>query len=385
MMHFLVLVISSVASAVSQTSPDTTYSGYLVDGYCFGLVRAGATALDGSNPIKNPSEHTVHCLASPSNCRPAYYLAGKNEVTGDYDIMFRLDEFGNERASALLEKYRVERDSNPRYRQGSFTVTATGVSDAPNNFLRFAQLTECNPGGSRHCDTNCSSAGNGCNVTGLSDLNLELAPPALLWGHVLCMLIGWGCLLPAGVLWARNLRISEKKVCGSPIWFQGHWILQSVGWLFQLIGFIFIFALKGPVFSSPHEILGLCVVIVGSLQPVNAQLRRLSCVGHPTAGKEKNTGRLLWEVLHKGSGYAAVIGGAINIVLGIFYARSIGFVGALITIAIVVATLSLGSMLIFTVVTELGHCFKKAEEKTMTDAEDPQHSCTASTDEDKKI
>merc|ERR1711870_114229 len=91
----------------------------------------------------------------------------------------------------------------------------------------------------------------------------------------------------------------------------------------------------------------------------NAQLRRLACVGHPTPGKDKSMGRFLWEVLHKGSGYAAVIGGAINVVLGIFYARSIGFVGALITIAIVVAALSLGSMLFFTVFTELRHCFEK--------------------------
>lgn len=373
-MRFLVLVVSSVVLGASQPSPDTTYSGYLVDEYCFGLVRAGGTAVDGSNPIQNPSEHTVHCLATPSVCRPAYYLAGKNEATGEYDVKFRLDEFGNERALALLERYRLETDSNPRYRQGFFTVTATGVSDGTDNFLKFAQLTECNPGGSPQCDTNCSSTGNGCNVAGMSDLKLELAPPALLWGHVLCMLIGWGCLLPAGVLWARNLRNSPKKACGSPIWFQGHWILQSLGWLFQLLGFIFIFALKGPVFSSPHEILGLCVVIVGSLQPVNAQLRRLPCVGHPTPGKEKDRGRLLWEVLHKGSGYAAVIGGALNIVLGIFYARDIGFVGALITIAIIVATLSLGSMLIFTVLTEFRHCFTKDEEKTVTDAEDPQRS-----------
>lgn len=104
----------------------------------------------------------------------------------------------------------------------------------------------------------------------------------------------------------------------------------------QLVGFAAIVAHKTGVkhFSAPHEIIGLIVVIVGSLQPLNAQLRHLPFVGHPSPEGERTLGRKVWEVMHRGLGYLAVFGGVLNVCLGIYYAWSLKFDGGLISFAI---------------------------------------------------
>lgn len=214
-------------------------------------------------------------------------------------------------------------------------------------------FAQCMPAGSAQCDGVLSCSGGSCNIPTTSLFpDIQLPVQTFLWLHVICMLVSWGCLLPLGVLWALSFRSSEKKVCDTPIWFQGHRTLQSIGWLFQLLGFIFIFLQKGGFgmsgshFKSPHEVIGLIVVVVGTLQPFNALLRHLPCIGHPSKDGSRSSGRLAWEIAHKGLGYIAVLLGATNIILGISYARMIGFGGALVPLAITVAGLSLGTQLI---------------------------------------
>merc|ERR1711862_539277 len=102
--------------------------------------------------------------------------------------------------------------------------------------------------------------------------------------------------------------MGTQKLGGVPIWFAGHRILQSVGVVLQLMGFFFALLWKKAAhFKLPHEILGLVMVILGTLQPVNAQLRNLSFVGHPHPDGTRSPLRKAWEVLHKGSGYIAVV------------------------------------------------------------------------------
>lgn len=336
--------LTAVAGAV--TPSPTNYSGYLVDLYCLGLNRAGGLAKDGTDVTRDPSQHTLHCLRDPRQCREGgYYLAARNPDTQQYDVKFKLDDEGNQAALALLDSYPFghPRDNQP----GKFTVTVVGMADSSTGLLRNVTMTECFPSGSPQCDSVCRSTGSGCDS---GNASFTLTAPALLWGHVVCMLLSWGCLLPLGILWARNLRLSRRMLGSTPMWFAGHRILQSVGWFFQLLGFVLVIILKGGSaglhFSSPHEILGLVVVVVGSLQPLNAQLRHLSCIGHPEEGSAKQSARLAWEFAHKGLGYGAVVCGAINVILGIVYASDIGFGGALVIFSSIVVALSLGFQLI---------------------------------------
>jgi preprotein translocase subunit SecG len=125
------------------------------------------------------------------------------------------------------------------------------------------------------------------------------------------MLLGWGLLLPAGVISARFLKYK------GPIWFHVHRALQigglivaSAGWIIALVKFnVFIADARGP--AVIHGSIGIVTMCVGLLQPVNAFFRP-----HATDGP-KSFIRLAWEILHKTSGWTALFLAVVTICLGI--------------------------------------------------------------------
>jgi hypothetical protein len=148
---------------------------------------------------------------------------------------------------------------------------------------------------------------------------VALPVPPLVTAHAVFMLLSWGLILPAGVVIARTQRKNPAKVGGAPLWFGMHRILQYTGWTLQLVGFGIILAYKdGTHFESSatvgvmHMFAGLVVVILGTLQPLNAFFRP----HNPPKGEAKSKSRIYWEYLHKGSGYLATTGGMINCLLG---------------------------------------------------------------------
>merc|ERR1711948_100382 len=91
---------------------------------------------------------------------------------------------------------------------------------------------------------------------------------------------------------------------------------MGVGWALQLVGFIMAIIyveLHSAPFSSFHTFIGLLVVIVGTLQPVNALLRPHK----PEEGQVKTRMRAAWELMHKGLGWLAVVLGMLNLLLGV--------------------------------------------------------------------
>merc|ERR1711862_335012 len=117
------------------------------------------------------------------------------------------------------------------------------------------------------------------------------------------------------------------------------------------------------------------VVIIGTLQPFNAQLRNLPGVGHK--GDDGTPGRLrfAWEVLHKGLGYIAVLLGIVNVVIGIPYAVSLSFKGGLVIFATTFAALSLGTQIIAGFGCEVYHCANLA--KKITDDQEMEGAVTS--------
>jgi hypothetical protein len=83
-------------------------------------------------------------------------------------------------------------------------------------------------------------------------------------------------------------------------------LLATVG--FALIAIAFNRAGKTP-FALPHHQLGLAVMSLGWLQPLNAFCR-------PHVQATKTRARQLWEYLHKGSGYGATALGLVNVLGG---------------------------------------------------------------------
>ena len=113
--------------------------------------------------------------------------------------------------------------------------------------------------------------------------------------HGVLMLLGWGVLLPAGVLIARYLKWK------GPLWLKLHIGLQISGLALGLAGLILALLQFGPLGGSlgGHSLMGLLVSALGLLQPINGVLR-------PKKGAISTPRRRAWEVVHKGVGWFAL-------------------------------------------------------------------------------
>jgi len=146
-----------------------------------------------------------------------------------------------------------------------------------------------------------------------------------LWLHLLFMAPAWGAILPMGAAIANRC----KAVQGAPKgkWFQLHRAFQSIGWTLQLLGFIFAVVhceKYSKHFNYLHTIIGMVVVAIGTLQPLNAIVRP-----HPPEGGwpegGKPAARTAWEAVHKGLGWLAIILGMVNVILGVLLAQHLDF------------------------------------------------------------
>jgi len=164
-------------------------------------------------------------------------------------------------------------------------------------------------------DTAVVKDGQSCTgtVSGAPGESKYLMLPTWLIIHIVCMVLGWLILLPMGITIAavgRNLNIVDK--CGG--WFKCHWILNSSGLFIAFVGALAAMTSLPTHFDSVHKIIGLIVMILAILQPLNAFVR-------PSHG-EKTQKRALWEMLHKNVGRLLGIGAFINIILGTVVVRS---------------------------------------------------------------
>lgn len=132
--------------------------------------------------------------------------------------------------------------------------------------------------------------------------------------HALCMMMGWGVFLPSGV----GVAVGLKDVFG-PRWLYIHIALQVVGLATAIAGFVIaVVNFHAPTHSS-HGTLGLVVMILGGLQPINGLLRPHK----PAANEKKSTARFAWEVLHKGSGWIALCLAVPTMALGVNLLRDL--------------------------------------------------------------
>ncbi|XP_062605462.1 uncharacterized protein LOC134267258 [Saccostrea cucullata] len=150
--------------------------------------------------------------------------------------------------------------------------------------------------------------------------------------HGCLMVIGWGIFTVWGAFIARYAKSSGKT------WFYLHVILQVTGQLCSIAGFIMaVFSVQFQHFGFAHGIIGLVVVILGILQPINAVFRPL----RPKPYCRKSFRRILWEFVHHFGGTSAILMALANISLGVFVAntRSVAWVVWFVYLSIVVAVI----------------------------------------------
>lgn len=107
---------------------------------------------------------------------------------------------------------------------------------------------------------------------------IEISPD--LSAHIITMLLGWGILIPLGIVIPlfNNIKYSPTNtaLCGisGPNWVKHHWILISLGLILTYVGTITgMNSVGGDHYTDAHGIIGLILLIGTIPQPIVAFLR----------------------------------------------------------------------------------------------------------------
>jgi len=338
----LVALALLVGATFAQEDEVVCFQGYVMDTYC---VRLGVL-LD--NPtvetLRHPELHSFHCLVDVPRCIADGYemLAESPGREFPYGRFLRLDATGNEQMLELARSFGQPGGCSTctgtlgSETQGfRATVIGTLVSDSgyPQTFATQSVVSyeQGCPEGMTVIEPNAD------------DLSFDAGgAQSKVLTHGSLMLIGWGFLLPLGIITAVFLRHRPNG-----LWFKMHRTFQLVGLLFALVGWAIALknfnvlgsggggtsALEKKAYA--HAVCGTTAMCIGLLQPLNAIFRP-----HPPAdGEKKPTNRLLWELVHKSVGYIGAILALVSIGLGTRIASSYenqflaGFVVSLVFLA----------------------------------------------------
>jgi hypothetical protein len=121
--------------------------------------------------------------------------------------------------------------------------------------------------------------------------------------HGLLVALGWGILMPIGIMMARYFKKYD------PFWFYAHISIQGAGFLLGVAGIIIGFNLNDDGLNNidVHKAIGIIILVFGALQ-IKAFLIR------PVKTSKI---RRYWNWYHHNIGRAAVILGIVNIFIGL--------------------------------------------------------------------
>ncbi|KAL8261941.1 hypothetical protein R6Q59_025990 [Mikania micrantha] len=127
-------------------------------------------------------------------------------------------------------------------------------------------------------------------------------------GHGILNMIGWGMLLPIGIMVARHMKHLD------PLWFYLHFGIQSLGFVLGLAGVIAGIVLDNRINAKvgKHKGLGATILSLGFLQVSAAFLR-------PSIDAKS---RKYWNLYHYGVGSVIILLAFVNIFYGIHLAKN---------------------------------------------------------------
>ncbi|ESO95345.1 hypothetical protein LOTGIDRAFT_232041 [Lottia gigantea] len=129
--------------------------------------------------------------------------------------------------------------------------------------------------------------------------------------HAYLMVIGWGFFLQWGGFIARYLKFKN------PLWFYLHVTFQIFGLCCAIAGLVMgILSVPFDHLKFPHSIIGVVVMVLGILQPINALIRP----NKQQPDETKSFRRRFWEFFHHFGGRLALVLALVNISLGVFLA-----------------------------------------------------------------
>ena len=166
----------------------------------------------------------------------------------------------------------------------------------------------------------------------LSPLSGAAQQPIAAWAmwHARCMVLGWGLLLPLGVLAARFYKVTPRQpwpqVLDNPAWWHAHRGLQWAGIGVMSLGAALAWqqASAATPLARLHGTAGWVLVVAGWLQIAGGLAR--GSKGGPSAATlrgdhyDMSPQRIAFERLHKALGWAALLAAVGVIALGLVLA-----------------------------------------------------------------
>jgi len=151
-------------------------------------------------------------------------------------------------------------------------------------------------------------------------------PSWMAW-HGRAMVLGWGILLPLGVLIARYFKVVPRQrwpdELDNKTWWHGHRLLQTAGVAIMTIGGLLAFGHgeDAGILARIHHGLGWSLIASGWIQTFGGLLRGSKGGGHVRGDHYDMTARRrVFEYIHKFVGTAAVLLAVIVIGIGLVLA-----------------------------------------------------------------
>jgi hypothetical protein len=160
--------------------------------------------------------------------------------------------------------------------------------------------------------------------------------PHLSW-HARSMFLAWGCLVPFGILSARYFKVLPKQdwpmELDNQTWWVAHRIAQYSALAFMMLGLYLILTIPASAASVTsaiwvHRLLGWTTLSLGAHQFLSGWLRGTK--GGPTDPRGQMRGdhydmsirRVIFERLHKTSGYLALVCAVLAMLTGLWQANA---------------------------------------------------------------
>lgn len=221
--------------------------GFVMDFYC--INRKFLLDRESIRTLENPELHSVHCLVDVDLCSGSPYEILLDPLSGEtlFARGWRMDDHTKDRIIALAR--RVGSCSTCDNRQGliqgfraalNATVLDLGTSSVPP-LISAVDVQQSELGNVFCAETNLADSGSSTDTgnfvsrpppiritdSGGSDLQKKY------YTHASLMLIGWGWLLPSGTIFAR---LFKHRPDG--LWFKMHKVMQTIGLLFAIVGWV---------------------------------------------------------------------------------------------------------------------------------------------------
>lgn len=289
-------------------------AGYVMDYFCINRETLFDNPSIKTLSSAGPTSHSVHCLIDVAQCiaSPFEVLAPLNDGSENFARAWRIDDHkdvvshakmigdcngcDDKNKSGLKKGYRATINATVMDMGSKSTPALISVTSVQNYEVGCGGLEYEAPS-----MVVSASGGEG----GVSFATLVLI-------HGSLMIVGWGLLLPTGVIIA-----ALAKHRPDALWFKIHKILQPFALLVTIAGFWVALqnfsALQATVgtLNHSHATCGVVTMVLGILQPISGWLRP-----HVEEDEEKSSKRFAWEVCHKGIGYSVIFLAVATIIMG---------------------------------------------------------------------